>query len=210
MTEIKLTLNNVSRSDADDAAERINKAAKLKSDATETMDEAWERIMAMKNSDRDNERLHEVRRAMSSGELGREVPAEGKRQGKFNKAEALRLHRVLAAKQREKRLQEMADNVPDNYWLITDKTRLDEFLRLLDGEDEIVFDVETTGTDVWTDYIVGHVLTAIKADIHAYIPTKHKTDTSQLDHAYVTEKLRPYYEDEALGKLAHNAKYLVL
>lgn len=182
-------------------------AEQRKSSANETIVEAWERIFTMKNSDKDMERLREVKRAMEDGDLGREPVPEGKRQGKFNKAEALRLYKVLSVKQREKRLQEMADNVPDNYWLIQDKERLNEFLRILDDEDEIVFDVETTGTDVWKDYIVGHVLTAIKSDQHAYIPTRHKTDMTQLDHKYVTEALRPYYGDEAIGKLAHNAKF---
>src|SRR5699024_7005111 len=91
--------------------------------------------------------------------------------------------------------------------LITTEERLDEFLSILDEEDEIVFDVETTGTDVWEDYIVGHVITAIKADIHAYVPTKHDDPAPQLDNEYVNEKLRPYYEDESLGKIAHNAKF---
>src|SRR5690625_2113922 len=101
----------------------------------------------------------------------------------------------------------MVENTPDNYWLITDEKRLDEFLALLDDEDEIVFDVETTGTDVWEDYLVVHVITAVKADVHAYIPTKHEDPAPQLDHSYVLDRLRPYYEDKTLGKIAHNAGY---
>src|SRR5699024_8579091 len=85
--------------------------------------------------------------------------------------------------------------------------QLDEFLRLVDGEEEIVFDVETTGVDVWSDYIVGHVISAVEADIHAYIPTKHEDNTPQLNNEYVNDQLRPYYEDASLGKIAHNAKF---
>src|SRR5699024_10705612 len=100
----------------------------------------------------------------------------------------------------EERLRKMVEETPNNYWLITDKNDLNDFLRLIDDEDEIVFDVETTGTDVWEDYIVGHVISAVKAGIHAYIPTKHVDTTPQLDNEYVNDKLRPYYENESLGK----------
>src|SRR5699024_6441539 len=69
------------------------------------------------------------------------------------------------------------------------------------------FDVETTGTDVWSDYIVGHVITAVKADVHAYIPTKHDDPQPQLDHEYVSNRIRPYYESKGVGKIAHNAGF---
>src|SRR5690625_4148651 len=141
---------------------------------------------------------------MEAGEIGREAESAGKR---FSKAEALRLWRVLDEKRAEDRLREMVENTPDNYRLITDEGELDGLLRLLDEEDEIVFDVETTGTDVWSDYIVGHVITAVKADVHAFITTKHDDDRPQLDHDWVIEQLRPIYEDETLGKIAHNAKF---
>lgn len=158
----------------------------------------------MKNSEADQRRLNEVRAAMAEGLIGREPSVASKR---FSKAEALRLHRVLVEKQREETLRKMVEETPDNYWLITDEERFDEFLSIVADESEIVFDVETTGTDVWKDYIVGHVISAVKADVHAYIPTKHQTDATQLDNAYVIEKLRPIYEDESIGKIAHNAKF---
>src|SRR5690625_3822290 len=168
------------------------------------MDEAWERIFSMKNSDADARRLREVKAAIDAGKIGREAESAGKR---FSKAEALRLWRVLDEQRAEERLRKMVEETPDNYWLITDEETLDAFLIELEYEDEIVFDVETTGTDIWEDYIVGHVITAVKADIHAYIPTKHDDPSPQLNHEYVIDKLRPYYEDESLGKIAHNAKF---
>src|SRR5690606_22121123 len=58
-----------------------------------------------------------------------------------------------------------------------------------------------------SDYIVGNVLTAVAADIHAYIPTKHQTDEPQLPHEYVMKRLKPYYENEAIEKIAHNSKF---
>ena len=201
--EPKLRLNI--RSPADKAGGgNLSKAAEKKRINIETIDEAWARILSMKNSAPDQRRLAEVKQAMEAGEIGREAESAGKR---FSKAEALRLWRVLDEKRAEDRLRDMVENTPDNYWLITDEDALDAFLRLLDEEDEIVFDVETTGTDVWSDYIVGHVITAVKADVHAYIPTKHDDPRPQLDNALVNEKLRPYYEDDSLGKIAHNASF---
>lgn len=202
MDEPKLRLNI--RTPPSDAGKRVAAAAQRKKAATETLDEAWARIMAMKNSATDAQRLREVQSAMTEGLIGREPSSAGKR---FSKAEALRLYKKLAEIKRKETLRNMVENTPDNYWLITDEAKLNEFLAILDNEDEIVFDVETTGTDVWKDHIVGHVITAIKADIHVYIPTKHKTDDRQLPNDYVVEKLKPYYENESIGKLAHNAKF---
>src|SRR5699024_448698 len=183
--EPKLRLNI--RSPADKAGGgNLSKAAEKKRSNIETIDEAWARILSMKNSAPDQRRLEAVRQAMEAGKIGREAESAGKR---FSKAEALGLWRVLDERGAEDRSQVMVDNTPDNYWLITDEGALDELLRLLDEEDEIVFDVETTGTDVWNDYIVGHVITSVKADVHAYIPTKHDNPRPQLENALVNEKL---------------------
>lgn len=202
MNKPKLTLNIRQPTESSKAKEAIKTATKRKADANETIDDAWLRILSMKNSDADQRKLIEVRAAMAEGLIGREPSAAAKR---FSKAEALRLWRVLDADKQARRLREMVEEMPPNYWLITDEAKLDEFLALLASEQEIVFDVETTGTDVWSDYIVGHVISAVKADVHAYIPTKHKTDAKQLDNDYVVQALKPYYEDENIGKIAHNA-----
>lgn len=206
MQDVKLTLNQRAPTDASTA---IAKAAQAKRAHTETMDEAWARIFASKLSDKDRERLTAVRRAMDADKLGRNPADSVNKAGKpkrFSKAEAVRLWAELDAMHAEERLRQMVDDMPDNYWLITDSYRMDEFTKLLADEKEIVFDVETTGVDVYSDYIVGHVISAVKANIHAYIPTKHDAG-KQLNHDYVTEMLRPIYEDANIGKIAHNAKF---
>lgn len=201
----KQTLNVRSpklKSDTDSPS--LNKAVERKMLYKESFNEAWERILSMKNSEPDTRRLYEVKQAMETGEIERESESTAKR---FSKAEALRLWTDLNNRRMANRLQEMVDNTPDNYWLITSKERLDDFLGITDFEDYIVFDVETTGTDVWEDHIVGHVLTAVEHDIHAYIPTRHEDERFQLDNDYVNEKLRPLYEDGQIRKVAHNAKH---
>lgn len=202
--DVKLTLNLRTDTQEEAAKERVKKATKAKKAATESLEDAWKRIFAMKLSDTDRQRITEVKQAMESGVIGRRPSDASKR---FSKAEALRLYAELSELQKERKLREMVENTPDNYWLITDETRLSEFLSILERESEIVFDVETTGTNWHTDYIVGHVISAVQADIHAYIPTKHRTDHPQLPHDLVTEKLRPFYENAEIGKLAHNAKF---
>ncbi|MRX54659.1 DNA polymerase I [Bacillus idriensis] len=186
------------------SSERIKNVKKTKAAANESIEEAWTRILAMKNSESDQAKLIEVKSAFEAGLVGRDPASVGK---KFSKAEALRQWRELNAKQREETLRKMVENTPDNYWLITDEKRLEEFLAIVTQEKEIVFDVETTGTDIFEDYIVGNVITAVEADIHAYIPTKHLTDGNQLAHEYVMERLKPIYEDESVAKIAHNGKF---
>lgn len=204
MPELKIGNLRLNNADNDEAKQRIASAEKRKAAATETLQESWQRIFASKLSETDAERLRQVQAAMSAGKIGREAGKEGKR---FSKAEALRLFKVLAEQMREETLRKMVEETPANYWLITDEQRLDEFLAILADEDEIVFDVETTGADTWSDRIVGNVLTAVKADIHAYIPTKHITDSQQLPHDYVMAKLKPIYEDASVKKIAHNGKF---
>src|SRR5699024_3511899 len=125
----------------------------------------------------------------------------------FSKAEALRLWRVLDAKRAEQRLQDMIDNTPDNYVLITDEEAFERMLSELLSEELIVFDVESTGVDVWSDKIVGHVLTATSKDMHYYIPTGHDDPRPQLDADWVNKRLKPLYEAEDIDKIAHFGKF---
>lgn len=198
--QLKIQLNMSKQS----PSTALKDASKRKIDANETIEEAWIRILSMKNSDADLRKLHEVKHAMVAGTIGREEVSVSKR---FSKAEALRLYAKLREEEINKIRREMIEQTPDNYWLVTTSYQLNELCRLLDDETEICFDVETTGTDVYKDFIVGQVISAVKANIHAYIPTKHETDIQQLDHDYVIQKLKPYYEKESLGKIAHNAKF---
>lgn len=192
------------------ATERARQANEQRNMASESLADAWRRIFAMKLTDADRRKLVEVKEAMDAGLIGRnpqDCVTKSGRPKAFSKAEAIRLYERVKEVKRKQTLDEMVRNTPENYWLITDEEKLAEFIDILKNENEIVFDVETTGTDWHKDYIVGHVISAVKADIHAYIPTKHKTNHKQLDHDYVTAKLKPVYENEKIGKLAHNAKF---
>src|SRR5699024_3084419 len=68
----------------------------------------------------------------------------------------------------------------------------------------LTIDVETTGTDVWSDNIVGYVMSSIESDTHYYIPTRHETDEFQLDHELVRDSLKPLFENKNISKSGHN------
>jgi DNA polymerase I len=201
MTTLKLRLN-LSSSQAEQA-ERVQAAVKRKQAATETMDEAWARILAMKNSDADRQRLLEVKRAMEAGKIGRSPADAGKR---FSKAEALRLWRQLAELERERKIAELVAKTPGNYRLITNEAQFESLLEALKNEPMIALDTETTGVDVYEDKIVGISLTLPRADLHVYIPIRHDQG-EQLAPEYVLDGLKPVLEDEAIGKVLHNAVF---
>lgn len=211
MKDVKLTLNLRSPTAETSASESVAKAAATKRANSETMDEAWARIFATKLTDRDRERLAAVKTAMDAGKIGRDpadLTTKTGRPKRFSKAEALRLYSVLEEQVRTDRLAEMVANKPDNYVLITDKAALQDAIDVLMRESLVVFDVETTGVDVYRDKIVGHVLSATVADVHYYIPTDHQDDSKpQLCRDYVADQLRPLYESKSIGFIAHNAKF---
>ena len=177
---------------------------------TQDIGEAWAHIFTLKLTDSDRKKLLEVKSAMELGTIGRDpndmVTAKGAPKA-FSKAEALRLYQRLQDRKRQETLTQMVNEMPSNYWTVQTEDQFESLLALLRKESEIVFDVETTGTNVYQDYIVGHVITAVEADVHAYIPIRHDTSEPQLDAEWVTKKLKPVYEWAKLKKTAHNAKF---
>lgn len=187
-----------------DNGDTLSKAVKMHNMHKETFDEAWQRVLNMKNTDVVTEKLLKVKEAMEAGEIER---SSDKYNRKFSKSEALEYYEEINRKEMDKVLQDMVDNTPDNYHLVQTEKALNRVVDIVSKEEEIVFDVETTGTDVTKDYIVGHVLSAIEHNLHFYIPTKHKTDKKQLDNDLVNRVLKPVYENDAIAKVAHNFKF---
>lgn len=201
----KLTLNIAAKPSAD-TAQALTDAVGRKVKATESLTDAWVRILAMKNGDSDAVKLREVKRAMDEGTIGRAVESSGKR---FSKAECLRLYTILAESQREQKLADLVANIPDNYVLLLD----DEAIRKVTNvpynamnNPIVAVDTETTGLDVYVDVIVGVSITLPSSDTHYYIPFKPTLD----DRALPIEKLeliRTLIESDVIGKVLHNANY---
>lgn len=189
---------------SDTTSDSLREAVERRMLHKETFEEAWDRIFAMKNSDPDVRRLHEVKQAMENDEIGRDPDSASKR---FSKAEALRMYAVIEERKQAKILADMRENIPDNYVLITEESDLRRVAYELLAEEIIVFDVESTGVDVWKDRLVGHVLSVTSTDTHYYIPTGHRDSRPQLPEELVLKHLRPIYEDDSIMKIAHNFKY---
>src|SRR5699024_8286143 len=94
------------------SSDTLKQAVKRRMLHKETFDEAWDRILAMKNSGPDDRRLREVKQAMIDGSIGRDPENANKR---FSKAEALRMWRVLDEQNAKERLRKMVEETPDNY-----------------------------------------------------------------------------------------------
>lgn len=185
----------------------LTKAAEAKRNelaGKETMEEAWERVFSMKNSATLQKRLEEAKEAWEKGIIGRNPDKVGKR---FSKAEAESMWAELNTIRIKEIRKEMTENTPENYELVLTKERLSEVVSELLKEELIVFDIESTGVDVFKDKIVGHVLSATSTDMHYYIPTGHKDSRPQLEEEYVSNTLRAVYENEQIKKVAHNAKF---
>ena len=200
--ELRLNLNAGPGAN-NEAGARLKAAATKKKAASETLDEAWQRILAMNNSAPDQARLAEVKAGMAEGLIGRDPALAGKR---FSKAEALRMYKGLAESQREAKLVELVANTPANYYLITTERQFGELLAELKNEDIIAVDTETTGVDVYTDVIVGISFSLPIIDKHVYIPVAHE-GADQLSRDYVLDGLRSILYDENIGKVLHNAVF---
>lgn len=198
--ELKLTLAD----DKPAPSERLQAAAAKRTAQNEGIDEAWVRILAMKNADADQAKLLAVREAMSAGKVGRDPASAGKR---FSKAEALRLYKELAALERESKLAALVANTPANYVLVLDEQTLAAVVRDAFAEPIIAVDTETTGLDVFVDVIVGVSITTPSNDRHYYIPCTPTKDERVLSADVVLTALKPLLESATVGKVFHNAIY---
>lgn len=196
---VNLELNNSSN-------KRLKEVAQvyIDSGAGETYDEAFKRILNSKNIGRiELERIKKVKYALEHGIITREKkPLQSGR--KLSKAEVLRLYKILESKEQENILLKMKEDMPSNYVCVDTKEKLKSMISDLSKNSHLVIDVETTGTDVWSDFIVGYVMTSVLSDTHYYIPTRHETDEMQLDHELVRDSLKPLLENKQISKIGHN------
>lgn len=193
--------------DATDKAAATRKSAvsraKAKQKPAESMEDAWQRVMATKLSLRHRTQLLRVKAALEVGKIGRHADKLAKR---FSKAEAQVLYRDLVEIERVSTLKQMVANTPDNYVMVRDFEGLWDMVAVLEQEPIIAVDTETTGLDVYSDVIVGMSFTAPTADIHYYVPTDHVEKTS-ISTATALAGLASILANENIGKVLHNAKY---
>lgn len=184
-------------------------------------------IFQSKLTDNDRRKLQEVKTAIETGELG--VGVESLK--KFTKAHALtRLYKQLQEERREAIIADMIEHKPANYWLVDNELRLARVVELLQEEELVALDTETTGVDVHgKDVTVGISMSLDKADIHFYVPYRHMekvlvgtrtTATGKVEPVYearyiknqleperVFKALKPALENPNIKKVLHNAKF---
>lgn len=201
-----------------EATERVKSASKKKEIATKqiTWVELWDTgyetatgkrkagIFQTKITELDRKRLLEVKHAIEVGELGVGVPDLKK----FSKSHALNLYRELRESRKGAVIADMIAKWPENYHLVTTAEQFNHLIGLLKQEDYIGLDTETNGLRYFHgDNIVGLSMSLPKADYHCYIPLRHNVPEAQLDAKGVFDWLKPFLEDENLGKILHNAKF---
>lgn len=163
-------------------------------------------IFQTKITDKDKERLIEVKQAMENNE----IPVGVESMKKFSKSHALNMYKVLMDIRKEHIIADMLKNKPDNYYLInTEKDLLwvASLIKDAHAKGELVgLDTETTGVE-WIDRTVGISLSFDSANVHVYIPYGHITDTPQLKKSKVLKVLKPLLEMRGLKLVLHNSKF---
>lgn len=194
--------------------ERVKKTVEKVKAQLETIDEAWVRILSMKNSEADKEKLYKVKLQMEAGLLGREPESMSK---KFSKAEALRLYKVIEDAERGAKLEQMVKETPDNYILVEDDNTLSLLLEQMDSHDMLAVDCETyadedvegsSALDPWTGHMAG--FTVSTREYHFYIPTQHIEETKLIKERgekYIMSRIRPRLEDSSKKLILHNAPF---
>ena len=100
-------------------------------------------IFQTKLTDKDHERLMDVKEAIEKGEISTGVESLSK----FTKTKALGLYKEVKELRRDATIQKMIEEMPSNYHCILNKNDFDDMTKLLDDEDLIGLDTETTGLD---------------------------------------------------------------
>lgn len=202
----KLRLN-IKPTTSEETTSRMKTAARRKAVANESIEEAWVRILAMKNSEADQRRLIEVKEAMDSGLIGREPESAAKR---FSKAEALRLWRQLQEQRRADILRRMVEETPANYVLAVDNETLQRMAADIRNSELVAIDCETFGEDdeyhkgaldPWLGEMAGFSVST--NDYSYYVPLNHVGQ--EVNDKEVVAYLKPTLE--GAKSVMHNAPF---
>jgi DNA polymerase I len=109
----------------------------------------------------------------------------------------------------EGEVEALADPEPPkplgDYEIVTDMAALNAMIEKLRAHGEFAFDTETTGLNSMTSDLVG-LSFSIKSEHAWYVAVGHD-EGDQVPFAEGLAALRPLFEDESIGKIAHNANF---
>lgn len=187
---VKLTLN-IRNPSAEESRERVKSAAKRKSDATETVEQAFERINAMSLTDKERAQFNAAVAAFRNGEIGN-PRSDG---GRLTKGDVLgagaAVLRKKAEGERSARIAEVLRSKPANYHILTDDSELPAFVdrlrlecqrqmtewrdrfRVLGVDTMTAGDFEGTGVDTYIDVSIGFSVWLPLLSEGYYLPYGH-------------------------------------
>ncbi|ABY46802.1 DNA polymerase [Bacillus mycoides] len=234
--ELKLEMNLSMRSNATKGQEQRKRVAEVKQkvkDASETIEEAFDRISQMKLNDKESMQLKVAREAVKNGEAGRTGS------GKMTKGEALGIGAKVMAKResslKSDRIRDVIENQPKNFHVIMKDEQLHPFMQRLREEVKLqqaqwkdrfemlgvksltANDFEGTGIDAFLDLSIGFSIWLPILDEGYYlayghveiedesIPEEyaHKSDAPQLTRSRVLDMITPYLSNKDHGKSFH-------
>ncbi|MCR8843122.1 DNA polymerase [Paenibacillus sp. SC116] len=144
--EVKLTLNLRTPTE-DKSREAVRQAVEKRSKAKETIEEAFDRVGAMKLGDKERELFKIAKAAYFTGTIGR---LSG---GTLTKGEVLsmgtKVQRESESAARQRRISETLRNKPSNFHIVTDDGKLPQMIARLREE------VRLQQSDVWFRKVFG-------------------------------------------------------
>ena len=184
---LRLNLRSPTAEDGEKKARAAE--AQRKKGAAETVEQAWERIGAMKLTDKEREMYEVAREAFFSGAIG------GLPDGKLTKAWVLAQGAAVMRQRdealREQRIREVLASKPDNFHILTDDAQLPAFVdrlreevrrqaevwrdrfRILGVDSMTAGDFEGTGVDTYIDLSIGFSIWLPVLNEGYYLPYGH-------------------------------------
>jgi DNA polymerase-1 len=234
--ELKLNFNGLKvEDDSKEKRERAKAARQKKRDASETIEEALERVSKMSLTERELEQVKAAMRGIKDGSVGR------LNSGKMTKGEALSMGKKVQdteeAALREERIASVINNKPENYYILTDDSELAPFMervreeirrqmvewkdkyKVLGVESMTAGDYEGTGVDTYIDLSIGFSIWLPILNEGYYlayghvdgfdVPYAYKKGDPQLTRSKVMRTLAPYLAQKEHGKTFHmgSARY---
>ncbi len=102
-----------------------------------------------------------------------------------------------------------SDEAEVHYHLVLTEKNLEELTQRLRQAKSFAFDTETTDIDAMRARLVGLAVALRPAEAY-YIPVGHNQASDRLSLETVLQRVGPFFEDEAIQKVAHNGKYDVM
>lgn len=159
-------------------------------------------IFSTKLTELDKKRLLEVKNAIEDDLIGTGVESLKN----FTKSHALKMYQDVKDVKRDSVVADMKKYKPHNYHIVTGRVAFNRMIDLLEQEELLALDTETTGVQ-WEDTTVGMSFSLPKADKHFYIPYAHNTDVEQIPREHVLARLKPVLERKGLKLVLHNSKF---